>query len=183
MGSNQLRGFHVVPAKAFRAVGGYDDVLEGYAAGGDTDLEARLMLGRLANFPIDPAIIEAVIEHDNRDRMKNHRDPIRVSYAAGLLYRMTKRGIMGMTRKMQFPRALRERVYQAALTAARNLGARGDTVSLLTVAETQPIGMPLQLGYKKARTRISIKVEVIGEDRSTKSPSESSHSGYPAVLN
>ncbi len=43
---NQLKGFHVIPAPAFRRLGGYDEVLEGYAAGADTDLEDRLSLIR-----------------------------------------------------------------------------------------------------------------------------------------
>ena len=37
LGSNQLRGFHAIPAPAFRRLGGYDDVLRGWGAGGDTD--------------------------------------------------------------------------------------------------------------------------------------------------
>lgn len=170
LGSNQLRGFHVVPAKAFQALGGYDDVLEGYAAGGDTDLELRLMMARLKHFPIDPVIVEDVVEHGNDDRMKNHRDSIRVSYAAGLLYRATKRGLSGISRKLILPPETRRRLYQAALTVARNLGTSRDTVALLTVAETMAVGMPMQLGYKKARTRISLKVELIGEERIEKAP-------------
>ncbi|MEO7635359.1 MAG: glycosyltransferase family A protein [Sphingomicrobium sp.] len=169
LGTNQLRGFHVVPAKAFKALGGYDDVLEGYAAGGDTDLEQRLALARFKHFPIDPAIVEDVVEHGNEDRMKNHRDSIRVSYAAGLLYRMTKRGLAGISHKLILPPAYRRRLYDAALTAARNLGTR-DTVALLSVAETVAVGMPMQLGYKKARTRISVKVELIGEEPVEKAP-------------
>ena len=43
LGFNQLRGFHAVPAQAFRRFGGYDDVMEGYAAGADTDLETRMV--------------------------------------------------------------------------------------------------------------------------------------------
>ncbi len=175
LSANQLRGFHVIPAKAFRALGGYDDVLQGYAAGADTDLEILLTFARLKGYPIDPAIVEAVVEHGNQERMQNHRDPIRVSYAAGILYRMTKRGLIGISRKFQFPRELRERIYQAALTVAPNLGAGRDSVALLTVAEIQPILMPRQLGYKKARTRISIKVEVIGEDRIDGSPDQAAN--------
>ena len=40
LGSNQLRGFHAIPAPAYRRLGGYDDVLRGWGAGGDTDLLA-----------------------------------------------------------------------------------------------------------------------------------------------
>lgn len=170
LGTNQLRGFHVIPAKAFRALGGYDDVLQGYAAGGDTDLEVLLTLAQVKGHPIDSAIVESVVEHGNKERMQNHRDPIRVSYAAGILYRLTKRGLIGVSRKFQIPRELRERIYQAALTVAPNLGTKRDSVALMTVAETQPILMPRQLGYKKAQTRITVKVEIIGEDRIDKIP-------------
>ena len=70
---------------------------------------------------------------------------------------------------------MRERIYQGALTVAPKLGAGRDSVALLTVAETQPILMPRQLGYKKARMRISIKVEVIGEDRIDGSPDQAAN--------
>ena len=33
LAANQLRGFHVIPAAAFRRLGGYDEVFQGYAAG------------------------------------------------------------------------------------------------------------------------------------------------------
>ena len=42
--ANQLKGFQIVPRAAFLRVGGYDEVLEGYAAGADTDLEQRLSM-------------------------------------------------------------------------------------------------------------------------------------------
>ena len=83
---------------------------------------------------------------------------------------MTKRGLIGVSQKLVIPPEARKRLYQAALNSARELGTSRDTVFLHTVAETMPIGMPLQLGYKKARTRISVKVEVIGEDPVDKIP-------------
>ena len=39
-----MKGFHAIPTSAFRRLGGYDDVLAGYAAGADTDLEDRMPL-------------------------------------------------------------------------------------------------------------------------------------------
>ena len=55
LASNQLKGFHAIPTAAFRRAGGYDAVLEGYAAGADTDLEERLTLIRFVRHPLDLA--------------------------------------------------------------------------------------------------------------------------------
>src|SRR5215212_9108628 len=76
LAQNQLRGFLVVPSGVFRHVGGYDEVLQGYAAGGDTDLAERLEMAGVRRFELDPKIIQSVIAHANKERVKHHADPI-----------------------------------------------------------------------------------------------------------
>ena len=164
LGSNQLRGFHVVPIPAFRRLDGYDEVLEGYAAGGDTDLEERLVLMGIAHFPMNPAIVDDVIQHDNQARIRHHSDPIPVSYSAGLLYRNAKMTALRVRRQPNLPIEVRRKIYDSALTAARKLQSN-DKVSLSLDLMRQPAGMPLQLGFQRARLRIAVTVEIAGEDR------------------
>ena len=75
-------------------LGGYDEVLSGYAAGGDTDLEDRLILAGLKATSLGDGIIDDVVEHDNVARFTFHREPIDISYAAGLLYRRAKMALL-----------------------------------------------------------------------------------------
>jgi glycosyltransferase involved in cell wall biosynthesis len=164
LGSNQLRGFHAIPAAAFRRLDGYDEVLQGYAAGGDTDLEERLVLMGVANFVMNPAIIDDVIQHDNQARVMHHADPIAVSYSAGLLYRNAKMTVLRLRRRPNLPLESRQTLYGRALDAARNLQSR-DKVFLSLDLLRQPAGMPLQLGFKKAALRIAVTVEISGEGR------------------
>jgi len=49
---NQLKGFQIVSRENFQKVGGYDELLSGYAAGGDTELEERLRFLRLDMVPL-----------------------------------------------------------------------------------------------------------------------------------
>ena len=164
LGANQLRGFHVVPNAAFRRLGGYDDVLEGYAAGGDTDLEERLIMLGLKNFPLEPAIVADVIQHDDQARTRHHVDPISVSYSAGLLYRTAKTNLLRTRRRLNFPLEFRRKLYDSALTAARNLATQ-DKVALNLKAFELPAGMPLQLGFRKAALKVTLTVEISGENR------------------
>jgi glycosyltransferase involved in cell wall biosynthesis len=165
LGTNQLRGFHVVPAPAFRAVGGYDDVLEGWGAGGDTELEQSLLHMGLTATALEPDIVENVIQHGNADRLKHHRIPIPVSYGAGLLYRLAKRALIGTAGKRVLAPEIRKRLYATARRSAEQLGGDRDRVALTAVANTHAVGMPRQLGFSKVIARVSIKVELIGEDR------------------
>jgi glycosyltransferase involved in cell wall biosynthesis len=169
LGANQLRGFHVVPNAAFRRLGGYDEVLEGYAAGGDTDLEERLVMLGLKNFPLEPDIVGEVIQHDDHARTRHHVDPISVSYSAGLLYRTAKSNLLRMRRRLNFPLEFRRNLYDSALTAARNL-ARQDKVVLNLKVTDMAAGMPLPLGFRKAGLKVTMTVEIEGQNRITDVP-------------
>jgi glycosyltransferase involved in cell wall biosynthesis len=161
LGSNQLRGFHAIPAPAFRRLGGYDDVLRGWGAGGDTDLEERLVLAGIAPRPLDPAVVEDVIQHDNTDRTRHHADSIKVSYGAGLLYRRAKMALLRARNQLNLPFELREEIYKQARVAADSLGTR-DKVALSIDLENTPVGMPLQLGYRRVTQRAVLRIEISG---------------------
>ena len=164
LGFNQLRGFHVLPLAVFRRFGGYDEVLEGYAAGADTDLEARMVLFGFKRLVLDPGIIEEVIEHDNEDRVRHHKIPIKISYAAGYLYRKAKIALLRIRRRPNLPLPMREKLYAASMKAATGLGQGQDRALINVDVETEGVGMPLQLGYKKAKFKMTLACSITGED-------------------
>ncbi len=160
LAANQLKGFQVVPTAAFRRIGGYDEVLEGYAAGADTDLEERLTLAGLTRHPLDPSLLQSIIQHDAASRTEHHAYPVRTSYAAGLLYRAAKRTLLVMGRKLELPLRTRQSLYAAAKDAVATLGSDRDHVGMTVFIGKQPILMPRQLGYERGEQRLSLKVEV-----------------------
>jgi hypothetical protein len=163
--ANQLKGFHVVPAAAFRRVGGYDEILEGYAAGGDTDLEERLSMVGLKRQALDPCIIESVIEHDAASRTEHHEHPIRISYGAGLIYRSAKLCLLRMRRRLELPLQSRQNLYSAAMEAARSLGPEGNRIGMNVVIDQAAVLMPRQLGYKSGKKTVTLRVEVSMRDK------------------
>jgi glycosyltransferase involved in cell wall biosynthesis len=170
LASNQLRGFQVIPRHDFHLLGGYDEVLQGYAAGGDTDLEDRLVLLGLTRCALDPNIIDDVLEHDNADRTKHHADPISTSYAAGLLYRTAKLALLRMGKSVDLPVQTRRNVYNAARKAAKALGPSQSSASLSVTLDVRPVLMPRQLGYEQGLQKLSLKVDVQLRNRITEIP-------------
>ena len=165
LGLNQLRGFQAVPADAFRKLGGYDELLEGYAAGGDTDLEERLALSGIKGFKLGDGIIEDVMEHDNEARVTFHSVPIKMSYAAGLFYRRAKIALMRMRNLRDLTIEERRKIYAVAQEAAGRL-ARGEKPSVMQInIENAPVGMPRQLGFEQAQCTVSINVRLTGRGK------------------
>jgi glycosyltransferase involved in cell wall biosynthesis len=162
LGFNQLRGFHVLARPVFIRFGGYDDILAGYAAGADTDLEVRLSIFGFKRFVLDAAIIEEVVEHGNEDRFRNHKIPIKTSYAAGYLYRKAKTAMIRMRRRPELPRPFRQKLYAAALNSAKQLSADNPKATFRVNIENEPIGMPLQLGFEKAQFNMVIDMSITG---------------------
>lgn len=168
--ANQLRGFHVIPAAAFKRVGGYDEILEGYAAGGDTDLEERLSMDGLKRHALDPCIIDSVIEHDAASRTEHHAHPIRISYCAGLIYRSAKLCLLRLRSRLELPLQSRQNLYSAALDAARSLGPEAERIGMNVVIDQEPVLMPRQLGYKSAKKAVILRVEISLRDKLSELP-------------
>jgi glycosyltransferase involved in cell wall biosynthesis len=160
---NQLKGFHVIPAPAFKRAQGYDELFHGYAAGADTDLEDRLIFIGLNKFELSPAIIESVIEHDNAARFAHHREPIAVSYGTGLLYRTAKFAALNIRRVPELPLDARRVIYATAEESARNLKAGSDKAGITVVIRDVKVGMPRQLGFESATVKLSLVVELSGD--------------------
>jgi len=170
LAKNQLRGFHVIPARVFKALGGYDDVPVGYAAGGDTDLEDRMMLRGLKGVQLSEGIVEDVIEHPAQTRFTHHVDPITLSYAAGLLYRRAKLALLRQVMKPDLPLKTRQNIYRAARNAAADIVA-GKNVATLSVAfEKRAIGMPRQLGFAQGEHTASIVVRINMKNKMDRPP-------------
>jgi glycosyltransferase involved in cell wall biosynthesis len=170
LGHNQLRGFQVVTAEAFRRLGGYDEVLEGYAAGGDTDLEERLALNGFRGIKLGDGIIEDVVEHDNSARFTHHSVPIKFSYAAGLFYRRAKMAMMRLRKSAELSAEQRQVIYKAACRAARQIMA-GKNVSAMQInIENTPVGMPRQLGFEQGKCIVSVNVKLDMQNKIDKVP-------------
>ena len=163
LGMNQLRGFQVVPAEAFRRLGGYDEVLVGYAAGGDTDLEERLAWFGAKPISLGDGIIDAVLEHGNEARFTFHSEPIKLSYAAGMLYRRAKLAVLKI-RKRGLPLADRQNMYAVALRATGRLARGGNVATMQLTIEDNPVGMPRQLGFERGKCTVSITVQIAMQD-------------------
>ena len=170
LAANQLKGFHVIPTPAFRRAGGYDEVLEGYAAGADTDLEERLNFIGLSRHALDPSIIDSIIQHDAPSRVQHHAYPVRTSYCAGLLYRAAKRALLRIRGKVELPLKTREHLYAAAKDVAQGLGSDKDRVSMMVTVDQHPIMMPRQLGYERGSHSLSLRVDVSLQDKLDKIP-------------
>lgn len=162
---NQLRGFQVIPSQSFRLLGGYDEVLQGYAAGGDTDLEERCMLIGVPAKELDAKIVEEVISHDNVSRLTYHQSPLRLSYLTGLLYRRAKLTLMQLNREVQTPIDKRNELYFAARQAADFLEQGKAEISISIEIDSRIIGMPRQLGYESGKCSVSIVVQASLQDK------------------
>jgi glycosyltransferase involved in cell wall biosynthesis len=162
---NQVKGFQVVPTAPFRSLGGYDEVLEGYAAGGDTDLGSRLHWIGVEMCELPPHIIDSVVEHDDSERLAHHRDSLAVSYCAGMLYRSARLHIHQLTRQVDMPLERRRELYAGARQAAGKLGSPDETVGMVINIADAPVLMPRQLGYEKGTQKASLRIEVSVENK------------------
>ena len=162
--ANQLKGFQIVPRAAFQRLGGYDEVLEGYAAGADTDLEQRLSMIGLKRHRLDACLVESIIQHDAPSRVEHHAQPIRSSYAAGLLYRSAKQTLLRINNRIELPLEFRRRLYRVALDTARALGPNQSRVTMHVKLSEEPILMPRQLGFERGQQTASLKLELSLEE-------------------
>jgi glycosyltransferase involved in cell wall biosynthesis len=93
-GANRLEGLLVMPAATFRDLQGYDDLLQGWGAGGDTDLVDRLDFHQLRKVVLPEALVTRAIAHSDAERVRFHKLSISESHLIGLLYRTSKLSMM-----------------------------------------------------------------------------------------
>jgi glycosyltransferase involved in cell wall biosynthesis len=164
LSANQLKGFQVLPAASFVEAGGYDELLSGYAAGGDTDLEDRLRIMKLAPIALGPELIEQVLAHDDHARTRFHEVPAPESYLTGYIYRRLKTSLMSLRKRMDLDAETKEMLHDLARQGALNfLGHKKSTGMKLNIAD-EPLSMLRMLGLN-SRFKMSINVEISNEGR------------------
>jgi glycosyltransferase involved in cell wall biosynthesis len=116
--SNRLEGLLVMPTRSFTGLGGYDDILEGWGAGGDLDLVDRLSLRGSRMILLPEELVEKTIDHSSADRTRFHKMNVANSHLVGVLYRVSKNSLMRI-----FGRDLQETERQRLYALARNASA------------------------------------------------------------
>jgi Glycosyl transferase family 2/N-terminal domain of galactosyltransferase len=117
---NDLNGACVVPAEAFRAVCGYDEVIEGYG-GEEQELYWRL---RRRGLTMQHLLAEGVcrpIAHDNQSRIVFHREKdMNRAFLQVRAYRLCKEAVLGVMFTPELSKPQREALWHAvekAITA------------------------------------------------------------------
>lgn len=110
-----LNGSAIVPAAAFRAIGGYDEVFEGWGSE-DVELYGRLALAGVKARAF-PDGLAATIPHDNALRARFHADQdLRANSVVNALYGTAKLDLM--RQGLRLDEAQRRELYGQARTAA-----------------------------------------------------------------
>lgn len=121
---NDLRGSFVVSRSDFEHVGGYDDLMEGYA-GEDMELYSRLNDSGVARMELDNGLVE-IIEHSDELRSRYHKLPKDLAFLVGLFYRHFTRMLRRTTDRVQLERKTRSDIYKQVRSLAVNLVKKPD---------------------------------------------------------
>jgi glycosyltransferase involved in cell wall biosynthesis len=112
VGPNDVRGSCVIPADAFRALDGYDDVIMGYGCE-DLDLYGRLRLAGLEQMVLPIELIREVIPNTAEERIFFNDLGRKLGYARGKAYRDLKILLMKLARSLSLERGLRLELWTA----------------------------------------------------------------------
>ena len=110
--ANSVRGSCVVDRALFNAVGGYDEIIEGYG-GEDLDLYSRLRFLRARHVNLPREYVANVIEQDQEAREKYRGPNIRKQFLRGMTYLLAKDGVMRVADKPKLDEDLRRQIYGA----------------------------------------------------------------------
>jgi glycosyltransferase involved in cell wall biosynthesis len=137
-GSNRFEGLLILPKETFLKLEGYDDLLQGWGAGGDTDMVDRLEFHGRKRLLMPEALVERSITHSDHDRIRFHRMGISLSHLTGLLYRVSKNSLMRLFAK-EISREERIKLYQLAKNAAERPTAQNSAgIELLVISDKVP---------------------------------------------
>jgi glycosyltransferase involved in cell wall biosynthesis len=114
-----LLGSCVVRRADFRAVQGYDQVIDGYG-GEDNEFYGRLERFKIARGSIDGAAIEASLEHGPEERVQFFkRKSILGSVRINAAYRVVKHGLLQQLGVPELPEEMRRSLYAHVRRAAK----------------------------------------------------------------
>jgi glycosyltransferase involved in cell wall biosynthesis len=160
LSANQLKGFQVIPRASFNEAGGYDELLAGYAAGGDTELEDRLRILKLEPIALGTALIERVLDHDDKTRMRFHGRPAAETYLIGFIYRWLKIALMSLRKRVDLEIAAREQLHELSRQCAVAYLRQRKSSSVKLKVVDEPLSLLRMLGDKPPRFQMSINVEI-----------------------
>ena len=163
LSANQLKGFQVIPKASFDEAGGYDELLTGYAAGGDTELEDRLRILKLEPVALGPKLVERVLAHGDKIRMRFHGRPAAETYLIGFVYRWLKIALMSLRKRVNLELAAKEQLHDLARQCAATYLQRGTSTSVKLKVLDEPLSLLQVLGRKPPRFKMSIVVEIAPE--------------------
>lgn len=109
---NDVRGTCVVTREAFDAIGGYDEVMEGYC-GEDLDFYYRLRLVGFDSHVFPKDYVAKVIEHSNFDRSVVRGDGRKLSFTRGKIYRELKNIIMRLELKVDLEENFKKKLWDS----------------------------------------------------------------------
>ena len=137
--SNKLEGVQVIHREWFEKLGGYDDLLQGWGAGGDMDMIDRLAMNDVDVVTMPESIVEKSIQHSMDERTKFHQNKsTSYTHLVGILYRKSKLALMRLFNK-ELSLEDRQKLHGLATNAAsRPTGERSTHVELLVTSESIP---------------------------------------------
>ncbi len=144
-GMLSLFGSCVVRREDFRAVQGYDAVIQGYG-GEDNDLYTRLERNKVARGRLDAKLVEACLDHSQEERVqffkrKSVPDSIRINTA----YRVVKLALLEQYGVPELPEETRQSLYVLVRRSVKSALRSGQTSFRIALPMTDLHGhMPFQ---------------------------------------
>lgn len=156
---NNLQGFLVIRRQAFELVGGYDDLLKGWGAGGDVDIQNALRQARIKKTFLPEDIVDRIIEHGDDLRFAHTGGTFRKSFIQNLLYRELKKFLFPIL-GVPIPLETRKKVFAAAVTAAARARGRSTSAKAEVIVARRPVEMRRRLGHPNSEIKISLLATV-----------------------
>ena len=156
---NNLQGFLVIRRPAFDRVGGYDELLRGWGAGGDVDIQNGLAFARIKKTFLPEHIVDRIIEHGDDLRFAHTGGSFRRSFIQNLLYRELKRFLLPILGQ-PIPLETRKKVYAATVKAATSARGRSTSARADVILARRAVEMRRRLGHPKAEIQISLRAMV-----------------------
>jgi len=156
---NNLQGFLVTERSSFEKFEGYDELLKGWGAGGDVDIQNSLLHLQNVKVFLPEHIVDRVIEHGDDLRFAHTGGSFRRTFIQNLLYRELKRFLMPIL-GLPIPLDARRNVYAAAMKAANAARGRLPSARAEVILMRRPVEMRRRLGHPNSEIQISLRALV-----------------------